>query len=246
MLFDAHLHLGELPSEERVLPGAALSSVHDFHDPLVSQREPRVILSYGIHPLWIEREGRSLDVLTALAAQGTIAAVGECGFDFYHGRDEEKETRQREIFLAQCAVADRFRLPLVIHVRRGMKELFAHIDLLRTISAVIFHCYPGTAEEGNAFLRRGVNAFFSFGTPLLKGYRGAVTAFQRLPRERLLLETDAPFQPLSGHEKTLPSDLLLVYERAACLLGSSRENLEERLWRTATEIFPVLREMDID
>ncbi len=241
MLFDAHLHLGELSPEERRLPGAALSSVHAADDPSVNAREPGVLLSYGIHPLWIDGEGRSLEVLGAFAADGTIAAVGECGFDFYHGRDAVKATRQREVFLAQCAVAERCCLPLVVHVRRGMAELFAETDRLKRLPAVIFHCYPGTAEEGRAFLTRGVNAYFSFGTPLLKRYRGAIAAFRTLPHERLLLETDAPFQPLRGRERTLPADLVAIYEEGAALLGISREELEERLWRTAETIFPVLR-----
>ncbi len=240
MLFDAHLHLGELLPDERLLPGAAVSSVHSPDDPLVKIKEPGVLLSYGIHPLWLDGEGRSLEILESFAADGTIAAVGECGFDFYAGRDEAQVKRQREIFLVQCAVAERHRLPLIVHGRRGMAELFAETRQLKRLPAVIFHCYSGTAEEGLAFLTRGINAYFSFGTPLVKGYRGAIAAFRALPQDRLLLETDAPFQPVHGRKRTFPADLVAIYEKGAEMLGVSREKLEERLWLTARTIFPAL------
>ena len=97
MLFDAHLHLSELDEETRTrpLPGAGLSSIHDPEDPLLASRLAEVLLSYGIHPLWIGEKGRSLAVLGSLAGSGAIAAVGEFGFDFYHERTPEQERRQQ-------------------------------------------------------------------------------------------------------------------------------------------------------
>ncbi len=246
MLFDAHIHLGEIDPRERMLPGAALCSIHALDDPLLVAPRAEVLLSYGIHPLWIAEAGRSLAVLETLAAAGKIAAVGECGFDFYQGRDAAKEQSQREVFQTHCAIAAQYRLPLVIHVRRGMAEVFAETAVLKRIPAVIFHCYPGSAEEGRAFLKRGVNAFFSFGTPLLKHYPGTIAALQALPRERILLETDAPFQPPRGQDKTLPADLAVVYEAAARLRNEDPAAWKQCLWETACAIFPALSRLTED
>ena len=245
MLFDAHIHLSEIPLEQRVppLPAAALCSVHDYSDPLLSMHEPGLLFSYGIHPLWLDGAGRSLETLEKLAEERKIAAVGEFGFDFYEERDREKERWQKEFFHAQCAVAERFALPAVIHVRRGMAELFAETPVLKRLPAVIFHCYPGTAEEGLAFLKRGVNAFFSFGTPLIKKYPGAITALKGLPRELLLFETDAPFQPPRGRMLTFPADIVAVYEKGAELLEINKKTLEEQIWRNACSSFSQLKKI---
>ncbi len=245
MLFDAHIHLNELTAEEllRPLPAAVLCSVHDPADPTLSWQEKEVLCSYGIHPLWIDGVGRSRETLEQLASAGKIAAVGEFGFDFYNGRSPEEEAKQKEVFRTQCSVAERYWLPAVIHVRRGMAELFAETDILKRLPAVIFHCYPGTAEEGNAFLKRGVNAFFSFGTPLIKNFAGAQKALRDLPGERVLFETDAPFQPPRGRERTVPGDIVAVYEKGAELLGIAKEILEEQVWCTACEVFPQLKKI---
>lgn len=240
MLFDAHLHLSEIPKadQERPLPASVLTSVHDPEDPALSLGESSVLCSYGIHPLWLEGTDRSLETLEKLSGSGQIAAVGEFGFDFYHGREEEEEKKQKKFFHAQCAIAEQYHLPVVIHVRRGMAELFAETAILKRLPTVIFHCYPGTAEEGRAFLKRGVNGFFSFGTPLIKNYPGAIAALKGLPDDRILFETDAPFQPPRGRERTVPSDITPVYEKASKLLEIPFSELESKVWRVAQDIFP--------
>ncbi|HNT27897.1 MAG TPA: TatD family hydrolase [bacterium] len=240
MLFDAHIHLSEIPKVEqgRPLPASVLTSAHDPEDPSLSLGDPAVLCSYGLHPLWLDAPGRSLETLVKLSASGQISAVGEFGFDFYHGRDREKEKKQRDFFHAQCVIAERYRLPVVLHARRGMAELFNETTLLKKLSAVIFHCYPGTAEEGQAFLKRGVNGFFSFGTPIIKNYPRAIAALKRLPLDRILFETDAPFQPPHGREMSLPIDIVTVYEKGSELLSIPRPELEHIVWGTAQGIFP--------
>jgi TatD DNase family protein len=245
VLFDAHIHLSELTAEEqkRPLPVAILSSVHDPADPTLALNDPGILCSYGLHPLWLDGAGRSRESLEMLASIGKIAAVGECGFDFYNGRSPEEEAKQREFFLAQCSIAERYRLPVVIHVRRGMAEIFAETATLKRLSAIIFHCYPGTAEEGSAFLKRGVNAFFSFGTPIIKNFAGAQQALKELPGERILFETDAPFQPPRGRERTVVGDIVAIYDKASEILHIERAELERRTWTTACTIFPQLKKI---
>ena len=245
MLFDAHIHLNELTAEEltRSLPATVLCSVHDPADPILALDDPGILCSYGIHPLWLDGASRSLETLELLASTGKIVAVGEFGFDFYNGRSPEEEIRQREFFRAQCAIAERYRLPVVIHVRRGMAELFAETATLKRLSAVVFHCYPGTAEEGSAFLKRGVNAFFSFGTPLVKNFPSVQKTLRELRAEQILFETDAPFQPPRGRTRTVPDDIVAVYEKGAELLEIAKDVLEERTWQSACNIFPQLKKI---
>jgi Tat protein secretion system quality control protein TatD with DNase activity len=137
-----------------------------------------------------------LAMLEALAAGGRLAGVGETGFDLYNAAFRETEKIQDELFAGHVDVALRYELPLVIHVRRAMHKIFACTAALKKCRAVIFHSWPGTAGEGEALLRRGVNAFFSFGTTIMLNHREAMRCCAVFPSERILTETDAPFQPL--------------------------------------------------
>ena len=103
---------------------------------------------------------------------------------------------------------------MVIHARRAMHKIFAHTKNLRKVPAVIFHSWPGTTEEGQALLRRGLNAFFSFGSAIVKR-KESQRSCALLPAERLLLETDAPYMPLRGKAFSSWTDLPIICGTAA-------------------------------
>jgi TatD DNase family protein len=88
-----------------------------------------------------------------------------------------------------------------------MHKVFAHTAFLKKVPAVVFHSWPGTLGEGQALIRRGVNVFFSFGGVILKNHREAMRCAALLPPERLLLETDAPYQGLRGRPFSSWQDL---------------------------------------
>jgi len=163
-----------------------------------------------------------LERLDALAAQGRLAAVGETGFDLYNAAFRETETMQEKLFAAHIETALRCDLPMVIHARRAMHKIFAYSKMLKKCRAVIFHSWPGTAEEGEALLRRGINAYFSFGTTILLNHRQALRCCAAFPANRLLAETDAPFQPLRGKAYSGYSDIALVL----AAISSLRNNAE--------------------
>jgi TatD DNase family protein len=75
----------------------------------------------------------------------------------------------------------------------------------------------GTAEEGASLLRRGVNAYFSFGAPVIQNHKTAIRACASAPQDQLLLETDAPYQPLRGREFSRWSDLAAILRGAAAI-----------------------------
>jgi TatD DNase family protein len=158
-----------------------------------------------------------LETLEILAGQRKLAAVGETGFDLFNTAYRETEKIQEELFAAHLEIALRYELPLVLHVRRAMHKIFAHAKTLQKCRAVIFHSWPGTAGEGEALLKRGVNAFFSFGTTILLNHREAMRCCAVFPAARLLTETDAPYQPLRGKAYSRWEDIPLILEAAAAL-----------------------------
>jgi TatD DNase family protein len=113
-----------------------------------------------------------------------------------------------------------------------MHKIFACTGELKKLPGVIFHSWPGTLGEGEALLRRGVNAYFSFGAPILTNRKEARRCCALFPAERLLLETDAPYQPPRGRAFSSWQDLPLICRGAADLRkeagspGGTPEELE--------------------
>jgi TatD DNase family protein len=241
MLTDAHCHPFDLLM---FLPGAgecrrdtrtacAASSWNreqfEYHEGLKTEAEksgePPVFLCFAVHPQLPAGEGEGkaagrierelLPLLETLAGEGRLDALGETGFDLYDGAYRETEKIQDEIFALHLETALRYGLPLVLHVRRAMHKIFARTGELKKAPSVIFHSWPGTLGEGEALLSRGVNAYFSFGAPVLSNRRETRRCCALLPAERLLLETDAPYQPPRGRTFSSWRDLPLICRGAA-------------------------------
>jgi len=124
-----------------------------------------------------------------------------------------------------------------------MHKVFTHCAALKKCRAVVFHSWSGTAGEGEALLRRGVNAFFSFGTTVALNHKEAMRCCALFPAGRLLTETDAPFQPLRGRSFSSYADLQQILKTIAALRlqagqeGSHVQELEGIVERSFTEIF---------
>jgi TatD DNase family protein len=187
-----------------------------------------VVLCFAVHPqLPAFRNGGGgaprfntaelLRTLEALAAKKRIAAVGETGFDLYDSACRDTEKEQEELFRRHLEVALEWKLPVVLHVRRAMHKVFARSKELKALPAVVFHSYPGTFAEAEALLKRGINAYFSFGAAIILNHRAAMDSCARLPPERLLTETDAPYQPLRGKPFSSWADLSSIIAGAAAL-----------------------------
>jgi TatD DNase family protein len=172
-----------------------------------------------------------LGMVETLASEGRLGAVGETGFDLFNAAFRETEKVQDELFAVHLETALRYDLPLVLHVRRAMHKIFAFSSALKKCRAVIFHSWPGTLGEGEALLRRGINVFFSFGNIIMLNHREAIRCCSLFPVDRLLTETDAPFQPLRGKQFSTYADLRLIVEGMSALRGEgiSPEKMEKNI-----------------
>jgi len=247
MLVDAHCHpydlarvYSESEDERRrlgVITAASACFLEEFNynteiarnDNNNTEIDRKLFSCYAVHPQFPALEiknGRSLtqknivshlNILNILARDGKLAAVGEFGFDLYNTLYKKTEDIQNMIFSTHLETALKYELPVVLHVRRAMHKIFEHIKMLVKCKAVIFHSWPGTYDEGHALLRRGVNAYFSFGNIIMLNHKQAMRSCALLPAERLLTETDAPYQPRRGETFSHWADLPLILETAANL-----------------------------
>jgi TatD DNase family protein len=212
MLTDAHIHLVDLLDRDPGFPerlaeryGSSWSCCAASHDEpewersqALRPRLPPFSSSFGIHPQWAV--WKNADLLARLCAEGAIAAIGEAGFDFFGDRPERvrgpgTEKAQREVFEYQLGLAERHGLPMILHLRKAMDLAFEYAPRLKRLPAAVFHSYSGSGRDAEALLARGVEAFFSFGAPILNGNKRAVEACASVPADRILAETDAPWQP---------------------------------------------------
>lgn len=245
MLSDAHIHLADLAAREPDfhlrLGDTDWRCCSVCHDPREWHIQEQLITllpagsvqrSFGIHPQAARMT--HADFLASLAARGELVAIGEAGFDFFADRPDrvrtkENEAIQRQAFEFQLFLAIKYSLPLIMHVRKAMDLVFEYSARLARLPAVLFHCYSGTEADALSILRRRMEAWFSFGTPLLKGNLRAARACASIPKDRLLAETDAPWQPPRGSEWTGCGHLERVLESMALIRGEPEAGLGSQI-----------------
>ena len=264
MLTDAHCHPADctehFPAEEQrrqlgVMCVASATTAEEFaycerlsHEARGDDNAAPLLPCFAVHPQMpvvkkLAVSSEQLAVLEMLAAEGRVAGVGETGFDLFNAAFRETEKVQDDLFAAHLEIALRHDLPLVIHVRRAMHKIFAYSSTLKKCRAVIFHSWSGTAGEGDALLKRGINAFFSFGNVIMLNHREAMRCCAVFPANRLLTETDAPFQPPRGMQFSSYVDIARILETAVALRreagseGSSAQELEEIVERNFRAAF---------
>lgn len=260
MLVDAHFHADDLYAHDPGFPQRYLSeeviglaSVHDGAG-LAATRHLMAdcgpyLISFGLHPqLPIMDEA---DRLAALAASGELAAIGECGFDFFGDgplriRNHENLGIQRMVFEFQLQLAERYDLPLVLHLRRADDLLFAYARRLSRLPALILHSWGGPAKEALDFLGRCPEAKFSFGGNILNGNKKARASAAILPATAILSETDAPFQPPREapepgarllREYSSFEDLPLTLRELASLRSTRLDLIQEQISANFREVF---------
>jgi TatD DNase family protein len=160
---------------------------------------PRILATAGIHP----HEARLADQaalakLEDLLASPDVLAVGEIGLDYYY--DHSPRPQQRQAFAQQMELAAAKRRPIIIHCRPSEGGTDAWDDTLEMIEAHwaqtnlggILHCFTGEWEHARRALDRGFLISFAGNITFPRAEKIREVA-ARVPLDRMLIETDAPF-----------------------------------------------------
>ncbi len=235
MMFDAHFHLKQLlevsPQSADFIKENDFSGICscrmieevEFVEDFTAKNpgtESKLKISFGIHPQ--APDEKELKTLEKLIAEKRIAAVGEIGLDRFSEEFASTFGLQKKLFSVQLEIAEKAELPVILHIRKAIPEIFEQIQQLKKIKKVIFHSFSGTAEEAMSILNHGVNACFSFGNALLNGHKKAANAVKILPEDRILTETDAPYQPKKGESFSKPVDILQIQAKISEIRHSER------------------------
>jgi TatD DNase family protein len=197
---------------------------------------PQVYAAIGRHPNAAKGfDDADLADLRALAAHERCAAIGETGLDFY--REGAPPADQKRAFAAQIELARETRKALVIHTRAAARETLDQLAAEATPLSVVMHCFSMPEQLGEC-LDRGYLISFA-GNVTYPNARDLADAAKRVPAERLLVETDAPYltpQAVRG-ERNQPA---YVANPAACLAelrGIDVEELGATVERNAARVF---------
>ncbi|HEU5454162.1 MAG TPA: TatD family hydrolase, partial [Nocardioides sp.] len=131
------------------------------------------------------------EIETLARSHDKVRAVGETGLDHFRTGEDGRES-QVESFRRHIDLAKRLDKTLVIHDRDAHEEVLAVLDEEGTPERWVMHCFSGDAAFARACLDRG--AYLSFaGTVTFKNAQPLREALAITPRDRVLVETDAPF-----------------------------------------------------
>ena len=158
-----------------------------------------------------------------------MKAIGEIGLDYYY-ETIPRDVQQRA-FRMQMRLAQELDMPVIVHERNAHDDGMTIVKEFPKVKGV-FHCYSGSAEMARQLVNMGWYIGFT-GVLTFKNARKAVETAQRIPLERIVLETDCPFmapEPYRG-KRNHPGYLMQM----ALKLAQIREMDVEDVIRATTE-----------
>jgi TatD DNase family protein len=247
-LIDTHCHLADPQFKddlrdvlERARTVGVRKIVNIGYDVATSRKVIQMAAQYdwlvpavGIHPH--EASPDALDAFSDiehLATDTHVVAIGETGLDFC--REFASAEQQRLLFRTHIALARKMALPLLIHTRKSIDEA---TDILKQedVHAGVFHCYSGSYEQARGILDMGF--YLGFGGVLTFSAR-MQEVFKKVPADRILLETDAPYLAPVPHRGTRnePAYIIETMRVAAQVLGMKIHHFRKTVDANATALF---------
>ncbi|MCH7564546.1 MAG: TatD family hydrolase [Gemmatimonadetes bacterium] len=251
-MFDSHCHLTDdrfAEDREEVLSRAHAAGVRrvvtiasDLADSLAAIKlaaaHPDTWCSVGIHPHEVERaqEGDELRI-RELAAREEVVALGETGLDYFY--DNSPRALQRDWFGRHLDLAAELDLPVVVHTREADRDIMELLDAAVPEITTVLHCFTGGMELLEFGLERG--SYVSFSGIVSFGKFDGHEAVRRVPRDRLLVETDSPYLapvPRRG-KRNEPALLPHVIEAVAALRGENASDVAEYTSENAARFYGI-------
>lgn len=250
MLIDTHCHLDssqyfddldkvcdrakEVGVESIIIPAALPEDMRLAQE--ISQRYDFIYFAAGAHPDAAHMYDR--DVTKEFLSHPKCVAVGECGLDYYriHATDTDIKELQKKVFIDQLELALECDKPLIIHIREATHDSFELIKKHAPKHKGVLHCYNAAHE----LLELSDSYYYGIGGVLtFKNARKLVEVFPKIPKNRVVIETDAPYltpHPFRG-ERNEPSYTKLIAEKIAEFWECSYEEVCEITTQNAKELF---------
>ena len=156
----------------------------------LAEKYPFFYASVGVHPHEVSKMREAdIDTLRELSKHPKVVDIGEIGLDFSY--DLSPRDDKRYWFKRQLALAEELDMPVIIHSRDASQECFDIISASNVRKGVI-HCYSGSAPMAQDYADMGF--YIGIGGSLtFKNNKKTVEVVEKLPLEKILIETDSPY-----------------------------------------------------
>ncbi|CAA6814382.1 MAG: Putative deoxyribonuclease YcfH [uncultured Sulfurovum sp.] len=208
MIIDTHCHLdderynddiAEVISRAKakgvdrfIIPGADPQTLNRAVE--LSEMYKEIYFSVGVHPY--DAESYDKEFLKSFITHPKCIAIGECGLDYFRlpeGTEaiENEKKLQKEVFVDQILWAKRLKLPLIVHVRESSADCLELLTKYAGAEGGVLHCY--NADESLLKLA-DKNFYYGIGGVLtFKNAKKLINVYPKIPHDRLIIETDAPY-----------------------------------------------------
>ncbi len=211
----------------------------------------------GLHPVYVDEaeEESDLEALISGNLSPQLVGIGECGMDFFRTKhvEEEKYTAdidkvaQEKVFENQIELAQKYNLPLMLHVRDSYQKTLSILSKYFKKGEVEYrgnaHFFVGTTEEAQAFLDLGFSISFTGVITFVKAYEDLV---RFVPLDRMFAETDSPYVSPVPHrgKRNTPVHVIDIYKKIAEIKQIPLEVVKETLYRNACKYW--LKDRPVD
>jgi len=255
MIIDTHCHLDDIRYNEDldlviekamdegvekfIIPGADPKTLE--HAVEISEKYDPVYFAVGVHPY--DAAGYNREYLEPFVSHPKCVAIGECGLDYFRLPESDEDivrekALQKEIFIDQIKWARALKKPLIVHIRESSADCLELLEKYAGEEGGVLHCY--NADESLLKLADR-NFYYGIGGVLtFKNARKLINVFPKIPLNRLLIETDAPYltpHPYRG-KRNEPAYCTLVADKMCELSGLERKEMEKLTTENAARLFP--------
>lgn len=241
-LFDTHAHLdhqqfkGQLDDvRARWLKAdlggvlAMATTVQSSRDAIdIAERFDDVYAAVGIQPTLVGKpQSGCFDEIVELAKHPRVKAIGETGLDAYWD-DNAPMSQQCEMFDQHIALSQQTGLPFIVHMRNTDDEILQRLQQAARKGALagVMHSFTGTWELAKACMDLGLYISFA-GMVTFKNSAALRSVAERIPDDRILIETDAPYLTPHPYRSKKPNEPHYVRCTAQCLADLRRTRLEQ-------------------
>lgn len=203
-----------------------------------AKKYKNIYATIGLHPTDIGDEWNPIvaNALLDMGREEKVVAIGEIGLD-YHWMTKSKSV-QKQWFREQLEIARKLNKPVVIHTREATEDTVQILKEFPDLKGIV-HCYPGSYETASEIID---NYYFGIGGVLtFKNSKKMVEVVKKLPLERIVIETDAPYltpEPYRG-KRNLPEYVEYVAKKIAEIKEISYEEVVAVTNKNAREIYKI-------
>ncbi len=254
MIIDTHCHLDDVRYNsdiDEVILRAKAQGVERFiipgADPLTLKRAvelselyEEIYFAVGVHPY--DAKNYDKNFLTTFVSHPKCVAIGECGLDYFRLPDSKEEIEaekelQKIVFIDQIKWAKELGLPLIVHVRESSDDAFELLLKYAGEIGGVLHCY--NAHEVLLKLA-DKNFYYGIGGVItFKNAKKLINVYPKIPQEKLLVETDAPYLTPHPHrgQRNEPIYTQLVTQKMAEISSLEVETIVETTTINAKKLF---------